>query len=140
MSGIVYGGKFEQTINELYSPQNLAETVRRFTEYEKQHGPYKFGQKYTKFLVPKTENWADNSGKTDGYSSWEKNSGEIPEAIRDRITEVIATNLRSATPLPLVLKVGDNVDATHELLVKTFAHNGHIYIGLHMLCPNPGLK
>lgn len=66
--------------------------------------------------------------------------GEIPEAIRNRITEVTATNLRSATPLPLVLKVGDNVDATHELLVKTFAHDGHIYIGLHMLCPNPALK
>jgi hypothetical protein len=139
MSGIVYGGKFEQTINELYSPKNLAETVRRFTEYEKQYGPYSFG-KFTKFLVPQPENWVDKSGKADGYNSWEKNSGEIPEAIRNRITEVIATNLRSATPLPLVLKVGDNVDATHELLVKTFAHNGHIYIGLHMLCPNPGLK
>ncbi len=140
MSGLVYGGKFEQTINELYSPKNLAETARKFAEYEKQHGPYKFGQQYTKFLVPKTESWTDASAKADGYGSWEKNSGEIPEAIRDRITDVITTNLRSATPLPLVLKVGENVDATHELLVKTFAHDGHIYIGLHMLCPNPGLK
>lgn len=139
MAGFVYGGKFEQTINELYSPENIAATARRFAEYESQYGPYSFG-KFTKFLVPKPENWADTSGKADGYNSWEKNSGEIPETIRNRITEVIATNLRSATPLPLVLKVGDNVDATHDLIVKTFAHNGHIYIGLHMLCPNPHLK
>jgi hypothetical protein len=31
-------------------------------------------------------------------------------------------------------------DATHDLQVTTFAHGGHIHIGLHMLCPNPELK
>lgn len=41
---------------------------------------------------------------------------------------------------PIKMKVSDNVDATHDLHVKTFAHKGHIYIGVHMLCPNPGLK
>jgi hypothetical protein len=40
----------------------------------------------------------------------------------------------------MLLKVGENVDDTHDLIVKTFAHNGFIYIGLHMLCPNPELK
>jgi hypothetical protein len=39
----------------------------------------------------------------------------------------------------MVLKVGENVDARHYLHVKAFAHSGHIYIGLHMLCPNPEL-
>ena len=42
--------------------------------------------------------------------------------------------------MPVVLKVGDNVDATHDLHVKTFAHNGQLHIGLHMLCPNSDLK
>jgi hypothetical protein len=140
MAGLVYGGKFEQSINELYSPKNIAETAKKFAEYEKQHGPYKFGQQYTKFLVPKAENWADQSGSTDGHSKWEKNSGDIPEAIRNRITEVISANLRSAQPLPMVLKVGENVDASHDLHVRTFAHNGQIHIGLHMLCPNTSLK
>ena len=62
------------------------------------------------------------------------------EPIRQRLTEIISANLRSATPLPVVLKVGDNVDTTHDLIVKAFAHNGNIYIGIHMLCPNPELK
>lgn len=140
MGGLVYSGKFEKHINELYSPQNIHETSQKFAEYERQHGPYKFGQQYTKFLVPKTENWADENGSTEGHSKWEKHSGDIPEAIRDRLTDVISTNLRSAKPLPMVLKVGENVDASHDLHVKTFAHNGHLHIGLHMLCPNTSLK
>jgi hypothetical protein len=53
---------------------------------------------------------------------------------------VLGSNLRSAHPLPMVLKVGENVDHTHDLHVKTFAHNGHVHIGLHMLCPNTSLK
>ena len=56
------------------------------------------------------------------------------------LTEIISANLRSATPLPVVLKVGENVDETHELIVKTFPHNGNVYIGIHMLCPNSALK
>jgi hypothetical protein len=139
MGGRVYGGKFEQTINELYSPRNIAETARKFKEYEQQNGPYAFG-KFTKFLVPKQENWATESGSTDGYSKWEKHSGEIPEAIRNKITEVISANLRSATPLPLVLKVGENVDASYDLQVRMFTHKGNMHIGLHMLCPNSALE
>jgi hypothetical protein len=137
MSGLVYSGKFEQHINELYSPKNIHETAKKFKEYEKQNGPYSFG-KFTKFLVPDQENWKSEAG--DGHSSWEKHSGQIPEAVRNKITEVIATNLRSEHPLPLVLKVGENVDHSHDLHVRTFAHNGHMHIGLHMLCPNSSLK
>jgi hypothetical protein len=137
MGGLVYGGKFEQHINELYSPKNVGETAKKFKEYEKQHGPYSFG-KFTKVLVPDKANWTSEAG--DGHGSWEKHSGEIPEAIRNKITDVIATNLRSEHPLPLVLKVGENVDHSHDLHVKTFAHDGHMHIGLHMLCPNTSLK
>jgi hypothetical protein len=140
MGGLVYGGKFEQHINELYSPKNIHETAKKFAEHEKQHGPYSFGNNFTKALVPEEKNWADESGSTHGHGKWEKHSGDIPEPIRKRITDVIATNLRSAKPLPMVLKVGENVDASHDLHVKTFAHNGHLHIGLHMLCPNTGLK
>jgi hypothetical protein len=139
MGGLVYSGKFEEHINELYSPQNISKTAKKFKEYEKKNGPYAFG-KFTKFLVPKKENWASESGATDGHDRWEKHSGAIPKAIRDKITEVIATNLRSPKPMPLVLKVGENVDGTHDLKVRVFAHNGHMHIGLHMLCPNSSLK
>jgi hypothetical protein len=139
MAAIMYRGGFEKHINNLYCPENIQETARKFKEYEKENGPYSFG-KFTKFLVPKQEDWADESGSTEGYDKWEKNSGEIPEAIRNKITEVISTNLRSGTPLPLVLKVGENVDGTHELIVKMFAYKGHMHIGLHILCPNTSLK
>lgn len=140
MAGLVYSGKFEQHINELYSPKNITKTAKKFAEYEKKNGPYKFGQSYTKHLVPKAENWADEKGSTEGHKKWEKNSGEIPEHIRNKLTEVISANLRSKKPLPMVLKVGENVDASHDLHVKTFAHGGHVHIGLHMLCPNTTLK
>ena len=139
MAGLTYGGKFEEHINELYSPKNIGKTAKKFKEYEKKNGPYAFG-KFTKVLVPKKENWANESGATDGHDRWEKHSGAIPKAIRDKITEVIATNLRSPKPMPLVLKVGENVDNSHDLHVKTFAHKGHMHLGLHVLCPNTSLK
>jgi len=139
MGALVYSGKFEQHINELYSPQNIKKTAKKFKDYEKDNGPYSFG-KFTKVLVSKKENWADESGSTEGHDKWEKHSGAIPKPIRDKITEVIATNLRSTNPMPLVLKVGENVDATHDLKVRLFTHNGQMHIGLHMLCPNSSLK
>ncbi|MDP3689631.1 hypothetical protein, partial [Bradyrhizobium sp.] len=74
------------------------------------------------------------------FKDWEKDSGKISEPVRRRLTEIVSANLKSASPMPMLLKVGDNVDATHDLIVKVFAHNGNIYIGLHMLCPNPELK
>jgi hypothetical protein len=129
MAGVVYGGKFEQMMNELCKPSNIAATAKKFADLEKQHGPYNFG-KFARLLMP---------NPTD-FANWEKDAAGIPDPIRDRLTEIISANLRSATPLPVVLKVGDNVDTTHELIVKAFAHNGNIYIGIHMLCPNPELK
>jgi hypothetical protein len=140
MAGLAYGGKFEQHINHLYSPENINETAKKFKEHEQKHGKYSFGDKFTKDLVPDQKNWADDKGSTEGHGSWERHSGGIPEAIRSRITDVISTNMRSAHPLPLVLKVGENVDNTHDLHVKTFAHKGHMHIGLHILCPNSSLK
>jgi hypothetical protein len=129
MAGVVYGGKFEQTMNQLCHPNHIAATAKKFADLEKQHGPYSFGR-FAKLLMP----------NPDEFANWDKDAGGIPESIRQRLTEIISTNLRSAAPLPVVLKVGENVDATHDLIVRTFAHNGSIYIGIHMLCPNTSLK
>ena len=129
MAGVVRGGKFEQKMNELSSPNNIAATAKKFAELEKQHGPYSFG-KFVKLFIPDPDEIAD----------WDKHSDDIPEPIRQRLAEIIATNLRSATPLPVVLTVGENVDATHDLIVKIFAHKGSIYIGILLLCPNSSLK
>jgi len=139
MGGLVYSGKFEQQINHLHSAENVQATAKKFKELEKQHGTYSFG-KFAKHLVPNEKDWADEKGSTSGHGSWEKHAGAIPEGIRSKITDVISTNLRSAHPMPLVLKVGENVDNTHDLHVKTFAHKGRMYLGLHVLCPNTSLK
>jgi hypothetical protein len=129
MAGLVYGGRFEQIMNEFCSPGNIAATAKRFAELEKQYGPYTFG-KFAKLLLPDPNEFAN----------WERDAGGITDSIRQRLTEVISTNLKSASPLPMMLKVGDNVDASHDLLVEVFAYKGSIYIGLLMLCPNPALK
>jgi hypothetical protein len=129
MAGLVYGGRFEQIMNEFCSPGNIAATAKRFAELEKQYGPYTFG-KFAKLLLPDPNEFAN----------WERDAGGITDSIRQRLTEVISTNLKSASPLPMMLKVGDNVDASHDLLVEVFAHKGSIYIGLLMLCPNPALN
>ena len=129
MGAIVYGGKFEQTMNDMCSPNNIAAAAKRFVELEKRNGSYSFG-KFAKLMMPNPDEYAD----------WEKDSGGIPEPIRQRLTEIISTNLRSATPLPVVLTVGENVDAIHDLIVKVFAHKGSMYIGILLLCPNSLLK
>jgi hypothetical protein len=61
-----------------------------------------------------------------------------PENIHETAKKL--ANLRSAYPLPLVLKVGENVDNTHDPHVKTFAYKGHMHLGLHILCPNSSLR
>lgn len=129
MGAFVYGGKFEQMMNDFCSPGNIAATARKFSELERQHGSYAFG-KFAKYFMP----------NPDEFANWDRDSGGIADPVRQRLTDVISANLKSASPLPMVLKVSENVDATHDLHVKVFAHNGQIHIGLHMLCPNTSLR
>ena len=128
MSGLVYGGKFEKIMNDLSSPANVAATAKKFRDLESKYGPYSFG-KFVKLTTPQASD----------YTNWEADAGGIPQAIQDRLTEIIATNFRSASPMPMMLKVGDNIDATQELCVRKFVYNGQLYIGLHRLCPNSDL-
>jgi len=116
-------------MNEFCSPKNVAATAKRFAELEKQYGPYTFG-KFARLLLP-------DPGE---FANWERDAGGITDSIRQRLTDIISTNLRSSSPMPMMLRVGDNVDATHDLIVKVFAHKDNIYIGLLMLCPNPALN
>jgi hypothetical protein len=129
MAFVAYSGPFENLINEFCNPANIHATAGRFADLEKLHGPYAFG-KFAKYVLK----------DPDEFKHWERDAGGIPASIRHRLTEVISTNLKSKTPLPMMLKVGANVDASHDLIVEVFAHKGSIYIGLLMLCPNPELK
>ena len=112
------------------SPRNIAATARKIRGT---------GTAARTLLLREVRQISDCQGPEE-FTNWEKDAGSIPEPIRRRLTDIISTDLRSASPLPIQLKVGDNVDDTHELIVKLFAHNSYIYIGLLMLCPNPELK
>lgn len=129
MAGLVYGGRFEQMMNEFCSPQNIAATASKFNDLERQHGSYAFG-KFARHFLPNPEE----------FSNWDRDSGAIADPIRQRLTDVISANLKSKSPLPMVLKVSENVDNTHDLHVSVFAYNGQMYIGLLMLCPNTSLR
>lgn len=139
MSGFVHGGKFEQTVNKLCSVENIERTAKKFVELEAQYGTYTFG-KFIKFLMPKPDDWADQAGSSQGYDNWEKDSGALPNEIRERLTSAIATNLRSAAPLPTILKVTDGVDGSNELSIRMFVHKQRMHMGILLLCPNPALK
>lgn len=114
--------------------------AKKFVEFENTHGSaYSFGM-FAKALLPRPADWADEYGSTKGYNDREKHSGTIPKELREKVVGVTFANHRSANPLPVLLKIGANVDASYDLQIKNFVHEGIEYIGVLMLCPNPALK
>lgn len=59
--------------------------------------------------------------------------------VTERITSVASSNYRSDNPPPMLMKIGANVDASYDVQIKNFIHDGIEYIGILMLCPNPAL-
>ena len=137
MSGI-YGNEFEDNMNVLMNSTNVRTMAKKFVALEKANGPYSFGM-FAKMMLPRPADWADDYGSTKGYAGWEKHSGSIPKEFRDRLTVAVGSNLRSDNPLPMLLKVGSNVDGNYEVQIKNFVHEGVEHIGILMLCPNPAL-
>jgi hypothetical protein len=138
--GGIYSDEFENNFNARMSPANIKATAKKFVEFEKEHGAaYKFGM-FAKTILPRAADWADQYGSTKGFNDWERHSGSIPNELRERITDAIFANLRSENPLPVMLKVGANVDGSYDAQVKNFVHEGVEYVGVLMLCPNPALK
>jgi len=138
MSGI-YSDEFETNMNIWTSPANVKETARKFRELEKANGPSNFVM-FAKKLMPRPADWADEYGSTKGYNDWEKHAAGVPQVIRERFGSVARENFQSDNPLPMVLKIGINADATYDVHVKNFIHEGVEYIGVVWLCPNPALK
>ena len=138
--GGIYGDEFERNFNLLTNPANIKATAKKFVEFEKANGSlYSFGM-FAKALLPRPADWADEYGSTKGYDDWGKHAGSIPKELRERLTGVTFANYRSENPLPVLLKVGTNVDASYDVHIKNFVHEGIEYIGILMLCPNPSLK
>jgi hypothetical protein len=135
---LFYGGTFEDTLNELFSPARIKATAARIRELEEHLGPFVFGR-FQKSLVPDKAKW-QAPGQPSGFESWEDHVASIPENLRQRLTEVFRHNFHAAEPLPMFIKVAENVDATHDVVVKPFVHGGVMYIGILMLCPNMKLS
>ena len=71
MAGVTYSGKFEDHINELYSPKNIGKTAKKFNEDEKKTAltPSESSQSFwcrRRKTGPK--NWALPAGTTGGKS------------------------------------------------------------------------
>ena len=133
-NGIVYaGGTFEQKCNDLLSPARIQDTAKQFRALAKDK--YKFGQLLKQF-IPKKADWSNADGRGNGFDQWDASVAEIPDTVRDQLTKLFFDNLSSDYPQPMMLKVGQNVDDSHELIVKPFTHGGVRYIGILMLCPN----
>jgi hypothetical protein len=76
-------------------------------------------------LLPRPADWADEYGSTKGYSNWEKHAGAIPKEVTQRITSVAFSNYRSDNPLPMLMKIGANVDASYDVQIKNFCSRWH---------------
>ncbi len=138
--GAIYSDEFEHNFNRMMSPENIKATANKFSEFEKEHGAtYRFGM-FAKALLPRAADWADQYGSTKGFTDSEKHFGKIPKELSEQISGAVFTNLRSPDPMPVMLKVGTNVDASYGVQIKNFAHEGVAYLGVLMLCPNPALK
>jgi hypothetical protein len=138
--GGIYSDEFENNFNTMMTPANIKATAQKFIDFEKRHGAtYKFGM-FAKALLPRPADWADEYGSTKGFNDWEKHSGKIPKELSEQISSAIFANLRSVEPLPVILKVGINVDASYDVRIKNFMHDDIEYVGVLMLCPNPALK
>jgi hypothetical protein len=61
-----YSGRFEQFMNEICSPQNIAATAEKFKELEKQYGTYTFG-KFAKLFLPNPGTLRTGSKMQEGY-------------------------------------------------------------------------
>lgn len=136
MSGTVktyntkYGGGFEDAMNELYSPRNIKNTAQKIKSLETQHGPFELG-KFNRYLIPSSSLPADFD-----FGEFEADFKLIPDHIRQRASEFMRANFLAPDPVPIFTKVSENVDRTHDIIIKPFLHNGTIYIGVLFLCPN----
>jgi hypothetical protein len=134
--GGIYAGAFETALNLRFGKVGVANTAAALRNFESQHGPYKFGN-WARHLMPNQKDWSTD-GTSDGYENWLRNAMTVPENLAQQITDAIRTCLlESDPPKPMFFKIGDNLDDTHDLLIKTMVYDGTEYTAIRLLCPNP---
>jgi hypothetical protein len=129
-----YGGKFEDAMNELFSSNNIKRTAEKIKDLERQYGPFEVG-KFNRYLLP-NDIWPVVGGTKTDATTFEKDFTQIPDVLRKRLSEVIRTNLHSDNPLPIFYRTSENVDKSHDIIVKPFVYSETLYLGVLYLCPN----
>ena len=133
----IYGGAFEDAMNNLFSSANIRATATTIVGLETTYGDYEVGR-FNRHLLPATVYPGDNGTPGGGDADrFERDFLSMPEDIRRRVSEVLRNNFRSANPMPVFYRTSTNVDQTHDAIVKLFVHGGRTYIGVLYLCPNP---
>jgi hypothetical protein len=127
---VKYGTQFQDAMNNLYSPVNIQKTAAAVKQLEPQHGPFQVG-KFNRYLLQPREVPQDFD-----FDEFEKDFGLIPDHLRQRVSDVLRANFYATQPLPVYSKVSENVDATHDVIIRPFVFNGQTYIGILYLCPN----
>ena len=130
LSGL-WGGKFEDAMNELFSSKNIKDTALRIIELERTHGPYEVG-KFNKYLLPEKFDWPVK----DGPDAFKKDFTQIPELLRQRLSDVLRANIHSPNPLPVFYRTSENVDQSHDIIIRPFVYNDKVYLGVLYLCAN----
>jgi hypothetical protein len=118
-------------MNQLYTPANIKATTAKVISLEAPPLGRFVAGKFNRHLVP--------SGDLPPHFDWDKYEADfalIPDNLRQRVTDVMGANFHAANPLPMFTQVSDNVDQSHDLIIKPFVYNGTTYIGFLFLCPN----
>lgn len=127
----LYGGKFQDAMNTLYSPKNIKPTAADIKQLEIDHKvSFEVGI-FNKYLLQATDLPTDVT-----FDSFEHDFLLIPADIRQRVTDILNANFSMEDPLPVFCKVGENLIDSHDVIIRNFLHKNKLYIGILYLCPN----
>ena len=131
VSGL-WGGRFEDAMNELFSSKNIKDTAHRIIELERKYKcPYEVG-KFNKDLLPESFVWPVEGGP----DAFKKDFMQIPDLLRQRLSDVLRANIHSTNPLPVFYRTSENVDQSHDIILRPFVYNNIVYLGVLYLCAN----
>ena|ERR1700730_9408860 len=128
-----YGGVFQDAMNTLYSPSNIQSTAASVKQLEAQHGPFQVG-KFNRHLLP-----ARLMPRGFDFDQFEADFATIPDYLRQRVSDVLRANFYAPSPLPVFSKVSENLDASHDVIIRPFVYKNQTYIGILYLCPSSKL-
>jgi hypothetical protein len=136
----IYGGGFQNAINVMYSPDNIVNTAAQVRELETPRNLFEPG-KFVLKLLDMNRDLLRRAGTVVpadfNSAAFNKDFSTIPTALRRKAAVVMRANFYSDNPLPMLTKVSENVDQTHDVVIKPFVDKkGILYIGILFLCPN----